>query len=61
MDFFAYICTVNPAIQLTHAYYFKSVNFLDVLITSLIMEAFLRIYIKANRHTSITSFELLKS
>ena len=32
-DFLAYINTVNPAIQFTHAYSFKSVNFLDVLVT----------------------------
>ena len=29
-DFIAYINTVNPAIQFTHAHSFKSVNFLDV-------------------------------
>ena len=33
MDFLAYINTVNPAIQFTHAHSYKSVNFLDVLIT----------------------------
>ena len=32
-DFLAYINTVNPAIQYTHAYSYKSVNFLDVLVT----------------------------
>ena len=32
-DFLAYINTVNPAIIITHAYSFKSVNFLDVLVT----------------------------
>ena len=32
-DFFTYINTVNPAIQFTLVYYFKSVNFLDVLVT----------------------------
>ena len=32
-EFLAYINTVNPAIQFTHAQSFKSVNFLDVLIT----------------------------
>ena len=32
-DFLAYINTVSPAIQFTHAYSFKSVNFLDVLVT----------------------------
>ena len=31
--FLAYINTVNPAIQFTHAHSFKSVNFLDVLVT----------------------------
>ena len=32
-DFLAYINTVNPAIQFTHVHSFKSVNFLDVLVT----------------------------
>ena len=32
-DFLAYINAVNPAIQFTHAHSFKSVNFLDVLVT----------------------------
>ena len=32
MDFLAYINTVNPVIQFTHAHSFKSVNFLDVLV-----------------------------
>ena len=32
-DFPAYIKTVNPAIQFTHAYSFKSVDSLDVLVT----------------------------
>ena len=32
-DFLAYINTVNPAIQFTHAYSFKSVNFLDVIVS----------------------------
>ena len=32
-DILAYINTVNPAIQFTHAHSFKSVNFLDVLVT----------------------------
>ena len=32
-DFPTYIITVNPAFQFTHAYSFKSVNFLDVLVT----------------------------
>ena len=32
-DFLAYIHTVNPAIQFTHVHSFKSVNFLDVLVT----------------------------
>ena len=32
-DFLAYINTVSPAIQFTHAYSFKSVNFQDVLVT----------------------------
>ena len=32
-DFLAYINTVNPAIQHTHAHSFESVNFLDVLVT----------------------------
>ena len=33
MDFLAYINTVNPAIQFTHAHSFQSVNFLDVSVT----------------------------
>ena len=33
MDFLAYINTVNPAIQFTHAHSCKSANFLDVLVT----------------------------
>ena len=33
MNFLAYINTVYPAIQFTHAHSFKSVNFLDVLVT----------------------------
>ena len=33
MDFLAYIYTVNPDIQVTHAHSFKSVYFLDVLDT----------------------------
>ena len=32
-DFLAYINTVNPAIQFTHANSTKSVNFLDVIVT----------------------------
>ena len=32
-DFLTCINTVNPAIQFTHAHSFKSVNFLDVLVT----------------------------
>ena len=32
-DFLAYINTVNPVIQFTHANTFKSVNFQDVLVT----------------------------
>ena len=32
-DFLAYINTVIPAIQFTHTHSFKSVNFLDVLVT----------------------------
>ena len=32
-DFLAYINTVNPAIQFTHAHSYESVNFLDVLVT----------------------------
>ena len=32
-DFLTYINTVIPAIQFTHAHSFKSVNFLDVLVT----------------------------
>ena len=32
-DFLAYINTVNPAIQFTHAHSFMSVNLLDVLVT----------------------------
>ena len=32
-DFQAYINTVNPAIQFTYAHSFKSVTFLDVLVT----------------------------
>ena len=32
-DFLAYINTINPAIQFTHAHSFKSVNSLDVLVT----------------------------
>ena len=32
-DFLAYINTVNPAIQFTHAHSYKSVIFLDVLVT----------------------------
>ena len=32
-DFLAYINTVHPAIQFTHAHSFKSVTFLDVLVT----------------------------
>ena len=32
-DFHAYINTVNPAIQFTHAYSSRTVNFLDVLLT----------------------------
>ena len=31
-DFLAYINTVNPVIQFTHAYSFRSVNILDVLV-----------------------------
>ena len=31
-DFLAHINAVNPAIQFTHAYSFKSLNFLDVLV-----------------------------
>ena len=38
-DFLAYINTVNPAVQFTHAHSFKSVNFLDVL-PSQMMEPF---------------------
>ena len=32
-DFLAYINTVNPAIQFTHAHSFESVNFLEVFVT----------------------------
>ena len=32
-DFLAYINTVNPEIQFTHAHSLKSVNLLDVLVT----------------------------
>ena len=32
-DFLAYINTVNPAIQFTHTYFLKSVNFRNVLVT----------------------------
>ena len=46
-DFLAYINTVNPAIQFTHAHSIKSVNFLMSLLPSLMMELFQLTYIQS--------------